>query len=116
MKIVRFAAIILALSLAFGPKASFAEPDEYDDSQSHPLRVFAYLVYPAAFLLEWTVYRPFHFLVSATEPQEKLFGHTPHPPVLAEPQPVQSYGAPKKVLLPSQTQREQTPPPVATQP
>jgi outer membrane protein OmpA-like peptidoglycan-associated protein len=49
--------------------------------------------------MEWTVFRPFHYLVSATEPQEAFFGHTPHPPVLSEPQPVRKYSAPKRTTL-----------------
>jgi hypothetical protein len=85
MKRSRIALLVLALSFALGAQPSFSASDEYDDSQSHPLRVLAYLVHPAAFLVEWTVFRPFHFLVSATEAQEALFGHTPHPQVLSHP-------------------------------
>ena len=99
MKISRLRVLVLALWFAVGLKPSFAAPDEYDDSQSHPLRVVAYLVYPAAFILEWTVFRPFHWLVSGTEQQEALFGHKPHPPVLAEPQPIHNYGVSKKVAM-----------------
>jgi len=91
--------MVLALWFALGLKPSFAAPDEYDDSQSHPLRVAAYLVYPAAFLTEWILFRPFHFLVSATEPQEAFFGHRPHPPVLAEPQPLHDYGVARRTPL-----------------
>jgi hypothetical protein len=116
MKLSRFAVLVFALSLALWPKLSVAAPDEYDDSQSHPLRIAAYLLHPAAFLIEWTVFRPFHFLVSATEPQEKLFGHTPHPPILAEPQSVQSYAVPKKVVTPEpQAKAAETSRPVMAQ-
>jgi outer membrane protein OmpA-like peptidoglycan-associated protein len=87
-----FFVVILATSSA-------QAADEYDDSQSNPLRVAAYLLYPVGWLAEWTIFRPFHFLVSATAPQEAFFGHNPHPPVLAEPQPLQDYGMPKKVSL-----------------
>jgi OOP family OmpA-OmpF porin len=52
---------------------------------------------PVGWLAEWTIFRPFHFLVSATEPQEAIFGHHPHPPILAEPQPFHDYGTVKKV-------------------
>jgi outer membrane protein OmpA-like peptidoglycan-associated protein len=97
MKTFRLTILFLTLWLAFGLKPSLAEWDEYDDSQSHPLRVVAYLAYPAAFLTEWIIFRPFHFLVSATEPQEALFGHRPHPPVLSEPQPLHDYGVARKV-------------------
>lgn len=91
--------VVIALWFSLGLRPSFAAPDQYDDSQSHPLRIVAYVLHPAAFLLEWTVFRPFHWLVSATEPQEVLFGHTPHPPVLADPQPDYNYGVSKKVPL-----------------
>ena len=97
MKSSRLALLILSLWFGFGAKPRLAAPDEYDDSQTHPLRIVAYLAYPAAFLVEWTVFRPFHFLVSATEPQEAFFGHRPHPPVLSEPQPFRDYGVAKKV-------------------
>lgn len=94
---------VVVLSILFffilGTTPSFAAPDEYDDSQSNPLRVVAYLVHPAALLVEWTVFRPLHWLVSATEPQEEIFGHTPHPPLFAEPQPELNYGMPKKVPM-----------------
>lgn len=99
MKRYRIALLVLSVSFALSAKTTFAAADEYDDSQSHPLRILAYLAYPAAFLVEWTVFRPFHYLVSATEPQEALFGHTPHPPVLSEPQPIRNYGVPKKVAI-----------------
>jgi len=107
MKISRIAIVVLALSLVLGSKPAFAAPDEYDDSQSNPLRIVAYLLHPAAFLVEWTVFRPFHFLVSATQPQEAFFGHTPHPPILAEPQPAYNYGVAAKTA--------ETPKPAAAQ-
>lgn len=96
-----FGSFIIALLLAsnLSIKAVSAAPDEYDDSQSNPLRVAAYLLYPIGWLAEWTVFRPFHFLVSATEPQEAFFGHRPHPPILAEPQPMHDYGPPRRVPL-----------------
>jgi outer membrane protein OmpA-like peptidoglycan-associated protein len=99
MKLSRLAIFVLALWLALGLKPSFAAPDEYDDSQSHPLRILAYLVHPAAFLLEWTVFRPFHFLVSGNEGLEAVFGHRPHPPVLTEYGPARDYGMPKRVPI-----------------
>lgn len=99
MKKYQMALLVLSASLALAARPVFAAPDEYDDSQSHPLRILAYLAYPAAFVVEWTVFRPFHYLVSATEPQEAFFGHTPHPPVIAEPQPIRNYGVAKKVVM-----------------
>ena len=94
MKISRSLASVFMLVLVLQPQRLLAEWDDYDDSQSNPLRVAAYLFYPVGFLAEWIVFRPFHFLVSATEPQEAFFGHRPHPPILAEPQST-DYGMPK---------------------
>jgi outer membrane protein OmpA-like peptidoglycan-associated protein len=34
--------------------------------------------------------------VSGAEPLEAFFGHTPHPPVIAEPQPIRDYGVPRR--------------------
>ena len=63
----------LALLIGFAAQTSFAAPDEYDDSQSHPLRVIAYAWHPVGWLAEWAFFRPFHFLVSATPTAGKLF-------------------------------------------
>ncbi len=99
MLITRSFVVALVLVSALGTKPALAAPDEYDDSQSNPLRIVAYLMHPVGWLAEWIVFRPFHFMVSATEPQEAFFGHHPHPPVLAEPQPLHDYGPVKKVPL-----------------
>ncbi len=96
MKRPRLVVVTLAAWLALGMRPGFAAPDEYDDSQSHPLRIVAYLLHPAAWLVEQVVFRPFHFLVSANEPMEEIFGHRPHRPVLAEPQPNRDYGMPRR--------------------
>lgn len=66
-------ALALATSLVVRPAA--AVPDEYDDTQSHPLRVAVYLLYPIGYALEWLVFRPFHYLVSQAEP---VTGHKGH--------------------------------------
>jgi len=65
----------MVLACTAGPAA--AVPDDYDDTQSHPLRIAAYLIYPIGYTLEWLVFRPFHYVVSrpALEP---VFGHRPH--------------------------------------
>ena len=102
-------AVTLALLIGLTAQTTFAAPDQYDDSQSHPLRVLAYLTYPVGWLAEWTIFRPFHLLVSGTEAQEAFFGHTPHPPVLAEPQTWHNYGVAQKI--PAQTVRVAPPPP-----
>lgn len=101
--------IALALWLTVGVRPGLAAPDEYDDSQSHPLRVTAYLLHPIGWLAEWLVYRPFHYFVSATAPQEAFFGHHPHPALLGEPQPIQDYGMPKRVRA-LQTASQPSPP------
>ena len=51
--------------------------DDYDDSQSHPLRLAAYLIHPIGFTLEWLVTRPFHELVAQPD-LAPVFGHTSH--------------------------------------
>ena len=70
-------AVTLALSIGLAAQTSFAAPDEYDDSQSHPLRVLAYLTYPVGWLAEWTIFRPFHSLVSSTRAQEAFLAIPP---------------------------------------
>lgn len=57
--------------------AAYAVPDEYDDSQAHPLRLAAYLVHPVGYALEWVIFRPFHWLVSQ-KGTDQVFGHGPH--------------------------------------
>ena len=99
MKSSRFFALGLFFALALAVTTAQAASDEYDDSQSNPLRVAAYLLHPVGWLAEWTIFRPFHFLVSATAPEEAFFGHNPHPSILADPQPIQDYGVPKKVPM-----------------
>ncbi len=99
MKTTRFLVISLLVVFAFGTRVASAAPDEYDDSQSNPLRIIAYLLHPVGWLAEWTLFRPFHFIVSATEPQEAFFGHYPHPPIIAEPQQFHDYGTVKKVPM-----------------
>ena len=60
-----------------GAPASAEAHDAYDDSESNPLRLVAYLLHPIGFATEWLVMRPIHFAVS--QPQlERVFGHVPH--------------------------------------
>ena len=84
MKTSRYLALGFVVAVSIASKPAFAEWDAYDDSQSNPLRVAAYLLHPIGWLAEWTIFRPFHLIVSTTEPQEAFFGHRPHPPLLAE--------------------------------
>lgn len=67
-------AVPFALAVGIGPATAH---DAYDDSQSHPLRVAAYVIHPVGWALEWLIARPFHFVVS--EPaNEPIFGHDAH--------------------------------------
>ena len=67
----------LALLVAASARPAAAVPDEYDDTQSHPIRVAAYLIYPIGFTMEWLVFRPFHYIVSRPG-LDQFFGHKPH--------------------------------------
>jgi len=68
-------ALLLSLAVLVTPIGALAVADEYDDTQSHPLRVATYLIYPVGYALEWIIFRPFHFVVASAGP---LFGHVPH--------------------------------------
>ena len=71
------AAALLALVLACTAGPAFAVADEYDETQSHPLRVAAYLVHPIGYTAEWLIFRPFHYLVSRPY-LDAVFGHRTH--------------------------------------
>src|SRR5262245_12022332 len=105
MKSLRLLALVITLCLTLGPKLSIAATDEYDDSQYNPFRFAAYVAYPVGFVLEWMVFRPFHFIVSSSAPAEAFFGHFPHPPVISDPRPYPYYGVYSRVPL------QETPPP-----
>jgi len=72
-----------------------ASADEYDETQSHPLRIVAYTVHPVGVLLEWMLLRPAHAIVSL-KGLDYLVGHKPHPPLFADPQPDYDVGATKR--------------------
>jgi len=75
MKLARTATVIaLLLALTASPARAV---DQYDDSQSNPLRLLAYVIHPVGYLAEWLVLRPFHRIVSQPE-LEPVFGHTAH--------------------------------------
>ena len=98
MKKLKLLIVPLALSLvlSFMPLQALAE--EYDESQSHPLRVVAYVVHPIGVLFEWVLARPFHELVSGSKEREYLFGHKPHPPLFSD-QPAHNYGMAERMPL-----------------
>ena len=68
---------LIAVTLGIGAGSAVAVEDDYDDTQSHPLRVAAYLAYPIGFTAEWLVLRPFHYLISRPS-LESVFGHSQH--------------------------------------
>ena len=72
--IVLVAALVLMASANVGWAGG---ADEYDDSQSHPLRLLAYIIHPIGYTAEWLVTRPFHELVAQPD-LEPVFGHEPH--------------------------------------
>ena len=73
----RALAVFLVLAALATPAAAVAGGDAYDDMQSHPLRIAAYLLYPVGLLTKWTVAWPIHYVVSQPG-LEKVFGHYPH--------------------------------------
>ena len=61
-------------------------PKEYHDEESHPLALFADVLYPAGYALEWLVARPMHYIAndSPAAPVFRPVGgndSTPPPPV-----------------------------------
>lgn len=104
MKALRLHAAVIALwaALVCVPRQGLAAPDAYDDSQSNPLRLLGYMFYPVGVAAEWAFFRPFHLLVSATKPQEYVFGHRPHPPIFVDPEPGYDYGVPRRPPTPQE--------------
>jgi len=62
--------------------------DAYDDSESNPLRLAAYALYPVGFALEWLMTRPIHVVVSQPK-LEPVFGHVPHESPFGDYEPYQ---------------------------
>ena len=48
----------------------------YNDSESHPLRLVAYVLHPVGYAVEWLLMRPVHALVSQPE-LCPIFGYSP---------------------------------------
>src|SRR5260370_40824027 len=71
------AAGLLAMVLTCAAGPAVAVPDDYDDSQSHPLQVAAYLINTIGYTLEWLVFRPFPYVVSLPYLAQS-FGRRPH--------------------------------------
>jgi hypothetical protein len=72
------ACLSLVAVLALSGSALAFPGDEYDDSESHPLRTAAYILHPVGVGLEYAIYRPIHWLVSLNDTTELIFGHRPH--------------------------------------
>lgn len=107
MRNLRILAVITGLWFVLGfipqqvlaggcPRQARPGPDCYDETQSHPLRLLAYMVHPIGIIMEWTLTRPFHALVSRNKRSEYFYGHKPHPPVVLERVPLGPPPAPKK--------------------
>lgn len=75
--------LAILMVLSFMPQQALA--DEYDESQSHPLRILGYMLHPLGVLSEWVLIRPFHELVSGSKETEYIFGHRPHPSLIDRP-------------------------------
>ena len=75
----KFIMVMVAVALLSSrTQPSFASgADDYDDSQTNPLRLAAYLIHPIGYTLEWLVTRPFHELVAQPD-LAPIFGHTSH--------------------------------------
>ncbi len=99
MKTFRLLIVSLLLSFVLFSVPRQLWADEYDDSQSHPLRVVGYVFHPVGVLLEWLAARPFHLLVSGTPELEYLSGHKPHPSIFGEGQPAYDFGVAKRVPM-----------------
>jgi hypothetical protein len=84
MNMKRIAALLLLAAVLVLPlrgmaseASQYSPNDDYDDSQSHPLRIAAYLAHPVGVALEWLVFRPFHRVVSQPG-AAYVFGHREH--------------------------------------
>ena len=97
--------VILGLALLWLPVQVRAAADEYDDSQSNPLRIVGYMGHPFGVLMEWVIFRPLHALVSANPTTEYISGHRPHPPLFEEALPVYDPGISRRVSVPARGPR-----------
>src|SRR5215475_14977813 len=65
---------LAGITLLFLSNSAPAYYDDYDDSESHPLSIARYAIYPIGYTLEWIIFRPIHALVS--EPDlAPIFGY-----------------------------------------
>jgi hypothetical protein len=69
------------LLLAGSARAGYDDYDDYTDS--HPLRLIAYVFHPIGYTIEWLALRPIHAL--ATQPElQPIFGTDPYGPVFRD--------------------------------
>jgi hypothetical protein len=80
------AALVIIAAMAL-PAAAAQPVDQYDDSQSDPFRVAAYILYPVGYTLEWVIFRPMHWVVAQPK-LERVFGHQPHQDYIIGPESV----------------------------
>ena len=78
---------VMLLWLVLMPVRASAH-DAYDDSESNPLRLAAYALYPVGFALEWLMTRPIHVVVSQPK-LEPVFAHVPHESPFGDYEPYQ---------------------------
>ncbi len=69
-------AALAALALAVGFASPARAQGQYDDGESNPLRVVAYLVAPAGYAMEWLLFRPL-FRVVSQDDTAPIFSYTP---------------------------------------
>lgn len=98
MNTTRHLIVILSLCLSLTALPRPVVADQYDESQSNPLRVYTYLLYPFGVATEWLLARPFHAIVSSTRGAEYIFGHRPHPP-LFEPREAVDVGLSRRTFI-----------------
>jgi hypothetical protein len=55
-------------------------PKEYQNEDSHPLRMMAYVLAPLGFALEWCVARPMHYVATETSLAPVFNGYQPEAP------------------------------------
>lgn len=81
-KIIIVSAIVLAAQFTTAQEllptdnglSSYHTAPRYRASESHPLRIAAYVLHPVGWLAREVVFRPFSYLVSSTETTKSVFG------------------------------------------
>src|SRR5690606_3371068 len=54
---------------------NYHTPPRYRDSESHPLRIFAYVTHPVGWALREVVFRPWSAFVASSEVTKSVFGY-----------------------------------------